>query len=78
MFSARMLAHTSQPPNIYRFQVASLSSEMPLWGKSQKNPVDVVKAIREGLVALERGDKKSEKVRHLRVISAGRVTLYMK
>ncbi|KAF0292222.1 Protein Mo25 [Amphibalanus amphitrite] len=34
---------------------------MPLWGKSQKNPVDVVKAIKEGLVALERGDKKSEK-----------------
>ena len=38
---------------------------MPLWGKSQKNPVDVVKAIKEGLVALERGDKKSEKVSHL-------------
>ncbi|XP_043214233.1 protein Mo25-like [Amphibalanus amphitrite] len=34
---------------------------MPLWGKSQKNPTDVVRAIRDGLTALEKGDKKTEK-----------------
>jgi len=35
---------------------------MPLlWGKSQKNPADVVRAIRDGLTALEKGDKKSDK-----------------
>lgn len=36
---------------------------MPLFGKSQKNPVEVVKQIKEAVVALEKGDKKLEKVR---------------
>lgn len=35
---------------------------MPLFGKSQKNPVEVVKQIKEAVVALEKGDKKLEKV----------------
>ena len=35
---------------------------MPLWGKSQKSPTDVVRAIRDGLTALEKGDKKTDKV----------------
>lgn len=34
---------------------------MPLWGKSQKNPADVVRAIRDGLLALDKTDKKSDK-----------------
>lgn len=35
---------------------------MPLFGKSQKNPVEVVKQIKEAVIALEKGDKKLEKV----------------
>ncbi len=35
---------------------------MPLFGKSQKNPADIVKGLKECLTALERGDKKSEKL----------------
>ena len=42
---------------------------MPLWGKSQKNPTDVVKAIKDGLAVLEKGDKKSDKVGMLGVTS---------
>ncbi len=34
---------------------------MPLFGKSQKNPSEVVKALKEAVTALERGDKKAEK-----------------
>ena len=34
---------------------------MPLFGKSQKNPAEVVKALKEAVTALERGDKKAEK-----------------
>jgi calcium binding protein 39 len=34
---------------------------MPLFGKSQKSPADVVKALKEAASALERGDKKTEK-----------------
>ena len=34
---------------------------MPLFGKSQKNPAEVVKALKEAVTALERGDKKMEK-----------------
>lgn len=34
---------------------------MPLFGKSQKSPADVVKALRDALQSLERGDKKAEK-----------------
>lgn len=35
--------------------------KMPLFGKSQKNPAEVVKALKEAVTALERGDKKAEK-----------------
>ncbi|XP_001949162.2 protein Mo25 [Acyrthosiphon pisum] len=38
-----------------------LAGNMPLFGKSQKNPVEVVKQIKEAVVALEKGDKKLEK-----------------
>lgn len=34
---------------------------MPLFGKSQKSPAEVVKALKEAVSALERGDKKAEK-----------------
>lgn len=37
-------------------------SEMPLFGKSIKNPVEVVKSLREAVNALEKVDKKAEKV----------------
>ena len=36
-------------------------AEMPLFGKSQKNPTEVVKALKEAVTALERGEKKAEK-----------------
>lgn len=35
---------------------------MPLFGKSTKSPAEVVKALKEAVNALERGDKKAEKV----------------
>jgi hypothetical protein len=34
---------------------------MPLFGKSQKSPAEVVKALKEAVNALERGDRKAEK-----------------
>lgn len=34
---------------------------MPLFGKSQKSPSDLVRALKEAVLALERGDKKAEK-----------------
>ncbi|KAH7965075.1 hypothetical protein HPB49_003288 [Dermacentor silvarum] len=34
---------------------------MPLFGKSQKSPYELVKVLREAVLALERGDKKAEK-----------------
>lgn len=34
---------------------------MPLFGKSQKSPAELVKALKEAISALERGDKKAEK-----------------
>lgn len=34
---------------------------MPLFGKSQKSPADVVKALKEAVNSLEKGDKKAEK-----------------
>lgn len=34
---------------------------MPLFGKSQKTPAELVKALKEAVNALERGDKKAEK-----------------
>ena len=38
---------------------------MPLFGKPQKSPQDLVKGLREGITALTRetGEKKKEKVR---------------
>lgn len=38
------------------------SRNMPLFGKSQKNPVEIVRLIKEAVIALEKGDKKLEKV----------------
>lgn len=35
---------------------------MPLFGKSSKNPVEVVKSLKESVNALEKVDKKAEKV----------------
>lgn len=37
---------------------------MPLFGKSQKSPSELVKVLREAIVALEKGDRKAEKVIH--------------
>lgn len=37
--------------------------KMPLFGKSQKSPAEVVKALKEAVTSLEKGDKKLEKVR---------------
>lgn len=34
---------------------------MPLFGKSQKSPSELVKVLREAIIALEKGDKKAEK-----------------
>lgn len=34
---------------------------MPLFGKSQKSPQELVKALKEAVNSLERGDKKAEK-----------------
>ena len=36
--------------------------KMPLFGKSQKSPAEVVKALKEAVTSLEKGDKKLEKV----------------
>ncbi|XP_032796675.1 protein Mo25 isoform X1 [Daphnia magna] len=35
--------------------------KMPLFGKSQKSPAEVVKALKEAMLSLEKGDKKVEK-----------------
>ena len=34
---------------------------MPLFGKSQKNPIEIVRQLKDGVISLERGDKKAEK-----------------
>lgn len=34
---------------------------MPLFGKSQKSPTDLVKALKEAVSSLERGDRRAEK-----------------
>lgn len=34
---------------------------MPLFGKSQKSPAEVVKALKDAVNALEKGEKKGEK-----------------
>lgn len=38
-----------------------LAVRMPLFGKSQKSPAELVKALKEAVNSLERGDKKAEK-----------------
>lgn len=35
--------------------------KMPFFGKSQKSPAELVKALKEAVNSLERGDKKAEK-----------------
>lgn len=35
---------------------------MPLFGRSQKSPAEVVRALKEAMNSLERGDKKVEKI----------------
>jgi len=40
----------------------SSAPKMPLFGKSQKSPAEVVKALKEAVSSLEKGDKKLEKV----------------
>lgn len=42
--------------------------KMPLFGKSQKSPAEVVKALKEAMTSLEKGDKKVEKVSSSSVI----------
>lgn len=37
------------------------NDRMPLFGKSQKTPAELVKALKEAVNSLERGDKKAEK-----------------
>lgn len=44
-----------------RSAVQCVEVTMPLFGKSQKSPAEVVKALKEAVNALERGDKKVEK-----------------
>jgi len=39
----------------------SSAPKMPLFGKSQKSPAEVVKALKEAVTSLEKGDKKLEK-----------------
>lgn len=34
---------------------------MPLFGKSHKNPYELIKSLQEALLSLEKGDKKAEK-----------------
>lgn len=50
---------------IFFYSAASFEHEhivtMPLFGKSQKSPAELVKALKEAVNSLERGDKKAEK-----------------
>ncbi|CAH2238828.1 jg6818 [Pararge aegeria aegeria] len=39
----------------------SNSNTMPLFGKSQKSPAELVRSLKDAVTALERGDKKAEK-----------------
>lgn len=38
-----------------------LPLRMPLFGRSQKSPAELVKALKEAVSSLEKGDKKAEK-----------------
>ncbi|XP_022246600.1 protein Mo25-like isoform X1 [Limulus polyphemus] len=53
--------HASWVTVMWLFCIKVSNSNMPLFGKSQKSPVELVKVLREALLALERGDKKAEK-----------------
>lgn len=35
---------------------------MPLFGKAQKTPAEVVKTLKDAILALDKGDKKADKV----------------
>lgn len=48
-------------PKFKSFKILRQIGKMPLFGKSQKSPSEVVKALKEAVNALERGDKKVEK-----------------
>jgi len=39
--------------------------KMPLFGSKKQSPLDIVKGVRDSVAALEKGEKKSEKVCHL-------------
>lgn len=42
-------------------QLSLTSDTMPLFGKSQKSPAELVRSLKDAVTALERGDKKAEK-----------------
>lgn len=46
---------------MYHTTPLMFSTKMPLFGKSQKSPAEVVKALKEAVASLEKGDKKLEK-----------------
>lgn len=48
-------------PKNRKEEIKTISSAMPLFGKSQKSPAELVKALKEAVNSLERGDKKAEK-----------------
>ncbi|KRX46079.1 Calcium-binding protein 39-like, partial [Trichinella sp. T8] len=52
--------------------------QMPLFGKSQKHPSDIVKSLKDAVVALERGEKKSDKAQEeaARNLQAVKAVLY--
>lgn len=48
--------------------------KMPLFGKSQKSPSEIVKQLKEAVNCLEKGDKKAEKAQE--DISKNLVSMY--
>lgn len=55
---------TQTPYKTHSFHLTTVLNtrkKMPLFGKSQKSPADVVKALKEAVNSLEKGDKKAEK-----------------
>lgn len=48
---------------------------MPLFGKSQKSPSELVRALKDAVTALERGDKKAEKAQE--DVSKNLVSFYL-
>lgn len=43
------------------FSKINFNKAMPLFGKSQKSPSEIVKQLKEAVNSLEKGDKKAEK-----------------